>query len=65
MHVHKHFHTKNPITQSGKYLTGITPATAVSFLSAGCGERASDMEITLKSGFLDKLTHGYCVLAAD
>ena len=46
-----------------KYLIGITPAGAVSFLSAGWGGRASDKEITLKSGFLDKLTHGDCVLA--
>ena len=35
----------------------------VSFLSAGWGGRASDKEITLKSSFLDKLTHGGCVLA--
>ena len=46
-----------------KYLIGITPAGVVSFLSAGWGGRASDKEITLKSGFLDKLTHGDCVLA--
>ena len=37
-----------------KYLIGITPTWALSFLSA---------EITLKSSFLDKLTHGDCVLA--
>ena len=46
-----------------KYLIGITPAGVVSFLSAGWGGRASDKEITLKSGFLDKLPHGDCVLA--
>ena len=46
-----------------KYLIGITLAGAVSFLSGGWGGRASDKEITLKSGFLDKLTHGDCVLA--
>ena len=45
-----------------QYLIGITPAGAVSFLSAGWGRRASDKEITLKSGYLDKLTHGDCVL---
>ena len=46
-----------------KYLIGITPAGAVSFLSAGWGGTASDKEITPKSGFLDKLTHEDCVLA--
>ena len=46
-----------------KYLIGITPAGAVSFLSAGWGGRASDKEITLKSSFLNKLTHGDCILA--
>ena len=46
-----------------KYLIGITPAGAVSFLSAGWGGRASDKEITLKSGFPDKLSQGDCVLA--
>ena len=35
---------------------------AISFLWAGWGGRASDKEITLKSGFLDKLTHGDCAL---
>ena len=42
---------------------GLTPAGAVNFLSADWGGRASDKEITLKSGFLDKLTLGDCVLA--
>ena len=32
-----------------KYLVGITPSDAVSFLSAGWGERASDKETTLNS----------------
>ena len=32
-----------------KYLVGITPSGAVSFLSAGWGERASDKETTLNS----------------
>ena len=42
---------------------GLTPAGAVNFLSADWGGRVSDKEITLKSGFLDKLTLGDCVLA--
>ena len=46
-----------------KYLVGITPSRAVSFLSAGWGGRVSDKEITLNSGFLDKVTFGDCVLA--
>ena len=41
-----------------KYLVGITPSGAVSFLSAGWSGRASD-----NSGFLDKATVGDCVLA--
>ena len=32
-------------------------------MSAGWGGRASDKEITLNSGFLDKVTFGDCVLA--
>ena len=46
-----------------KFLVGITPAGAVSFLSSGWGGRASDKEITISSGFLDKVVHGDCVLA--
>ena len=46
-----------------KYLIGITPAGAVSFLSHGWGGRVSDKEITLKSRFLDYLQHGDCILA--
>ncbi|XP_074503206.1 uncharacterized protein LOC141774440 [Sebastes fasciatus] len=38
-----------------KYLVGITPAGAVSFLSPGCGGSVSDKQITLESGFLHLL----------
>lgn len=46
-----------------KYLISITPAGAINFLSAGWGGRVSDKEITLKSGYMDKLLHGDEVLA--
>ena len=46
-----------------KYLVGITPSDAVSFLSAGWGARASDKEIIVKSGFLGKITFVGCFLA--
>ena len=46
-----------------KYLIGITPAGAVSFLSKGWGGRVSDKMITMESGFLGKLNYGDCVLA--
>ena len=46
-----------------KYIVGITPSGAANFLSAGCGGRASDKEITLNSDFLDKVKFGDFVLA--
>ena len=46
-----------------KYLLGITPSGAVSFLSAGWGGRTSDKLITHESDFHDNLTTGDCVLA--
>nr|XP_055051016.1 uncharacterized protein LOC129436797 [Misgurnus anguillicaudatus] len=38
-----------------KYLVGITPAGAISFLSPGFGGQVSDKELTLKSGFFELL----------
>ncbi|XP_056131358.1 uncharacterized protein LOC130108456 isoform X2 [Lampris incognitus] len=46
-----------------KYLIGITPAGAISFLSDGWGGCASDKLITLDSGFLGKLEYGDEILA--
>lgn len=46
-----------------KYLTGISPAGAVMFLSEGWGGRVSDKQITLESGFLSKIQPGDCILA--
>ena len=46
-----------------KYLIGITPDAAVSFLSSGWGGRASNKLITIESGFLDKVSYGDCILA--
>ena len=46
-----------------KYLVSITPSGAVNFISKGWGGRVSDKEITLKSGYIYKLSHGDEVLA--
>ena len=46
-----------------KCLIGVTPAGVVSFLSYGWGRCASDKMIALKSGFLEVVSHGDCILA--
>ena len=46
-----------------KYLIGISPAGAVTFLSEGWGGRVPDKKITMESGFLNELHPGDCVLA--
>ena len=46
-----------------KYLIGVTPVGAVSFLSHGQGGCLSDKKITLKSKFIDYSQHGDCIRA--
>lgn len=46
-----------------KFLVSITPTGSISFLSKPFGGRTSDKVITQRSGYLDKLEHGDCVLA--
>ncbi|XP_028303821.1 uncharacterized protein LOC114463999 isoform X2 [Gouania willdenowi] len=53
---YKHNHTV-------KYLVGVTPAGAISFLSPGWGGSVSDKQITVESGFLDLVEEGDEVLA--
>ena len=48
---------------TSKYLIGITPAGAISFLSLGWGGRVSDKQITKESGFFNKVSMGDCILA--
>ncbi|KAL3831392.1 hypothetical protein ACJMK2_023144 [Sinanodonta woodiana] len=46
-----------------KYLIGISPQGAISYISQGYGGRASDKFVTNDSGFLEKLQYGDVVLA--
>lgn len=46
-----------------KFLIGISPTGAVTFISKAWGGRASDKVITQKSGLIDVLEHGDVVLA--
>ncbi len=46
-----------------KYLVGMSPAGAITFLSAGWGGRVSDKQITAESGFYDLLEHNDEILA--
>lgn len=46
-----------------KYLVGITPCGAISFVSRAFGGRTSDKVVTQRSGFLDLLQHSDVVMA--
>ena len=46
-----------------KFLVGITPSGAISFLSKCWGGRATDKYITMNSGFLNLLEPGDVILA--
>ena len=48
---------------TAKYLIGITISGAVLFLSAGWGGRVSDKQISIDSGFFQKISMGDCILA--
>ena len=50
-------------TNTMKYLIGISPAGAVTFLFHGWGGRILDKQLTIESGFLNLLTIGDLVLA--
>ncbi|XP_077491950.1 uncharacterized protein LOC144102595 [Amblyomma americanum] len=56
---YSHYKSSNTI----KFMVSITPCGAISFVTKCWGRRASDKEIILKSGFLDKLQEGDIVLA--
>ena len=44
-------------------MIGIAPSGAVMFLSAGWGGRVSDKQISIDSGFFEKIYMGNCILA--
>jgi len=46
-----------------KYLISITPVGSVSFISEGWHGRVSDKQITLESGYMQKLVHGDEIMA--
>ena len=48
---------------TSKYLFGITPGGAVSFLSLGWGGRVLDKQITKESGFFNNVSMDDCILA--
>ena len=50
-------------TNTIKYFVCCSPAGGITFLSNGWGGRVSDKEITLRSGFMNKLQRGNLILA--
>jgi hypothetical protein len=46
-----------------KFLVGISPSGAFTYISKAWGGRASDKQITLADGLLDKLDHGDMVMS--